>query len=320
MPVGTMIKQRVATLRAVRHWPTRILCLTFLVLQSASMNWYLMDNLTTTWAAMFSLDLVVLVLFICAMVMATRNVHEEKRLAHVAFDEVRYLPLTCIAWFVYAIALDIKMAVIFGKFSTDLDEDSFFGPNTLKTTLALAGVIYLSFLASQHDLKHGERKELLLSLTGIVLFDILDGVDNLENLFDKEIRDTYPPGLDDTVIAVCCINFLLAGVPLLTLTITKFGIRKVPKGLELVHKAAVAYAVNLPLFVTRMITWHGFSQGISIFALKNLIAMGVTSFELMEHRYARLKNGSRTSATANLDDGRSSNYRTSNDLTHDTKL
>ena len=74
---------------------------------------------------------------------------------------------------------------------------------------------------------------------------------------------------------------------------------KLPERLELLHKLLVAYAVNLPMFVTRMITWHGLSQGISIFALKNLIAMGVTAFEVLEHRFTHSKTKKETNGRKN---------------------
>ena len=193
--------------------------------------------------------------------------------------------MTYVAWVVYAVVLDIKVGVIFSEFSTDLDEEYFFGPNTCKTTLALAGLIFITFLNTQHNARDGQRKGLILELTATVLVDILDGVDNLDNLFEKDVRDTFPPGLDDAMIAVCCINFLLPTVPLLTLSFTRFGLHPLPENLEILHKLALAYLVNLPLLITRMITWHGLSQGISIFTLKNIIVISVVTFEVLEKWY-----------------------------------
>ncbi|KAH3825708.1 hypothetical protein DPMN_127589 [Dreissena polymorpha] len=119
-------------------------------------------------------------------------------------------------------------------------------------------------------------------LTTTVLFDILDGVDILENLFEKDVRESFPAGLARTMIVICCLNFMLPTLPLFTLAKTRFGLKKLPEKLELLHKIGVAYIVNLPLLITRMITWHGLSAGISIFILKNVIAIALVTFELVE--------------------------------------
>jgi hypothetical protein len=175
------------------------------------------------------------------------------------------------------------VTVIFTTFSTELDEVNFFGPNTLKTSLALSGVVFLTFLPTQHDVKTGTRKAKIVSLTAAVVFDILDGIDILENLFDKTVRDTFPEDLDRVIIATCCVNFLLPAVPLFTLAKTKFALNPLPEKHELMYKFALAYLVNFPLFVIRMVTWHGLSQGISIFVLKNFKVMGAVTFEICEH-------------------------------------
>jgi hypothetical protein len=258
------------------------MCVFLLILQAVCMNWYLMSNLSNTWAAIYGADAVVIALFALSFMMASRNMNIEKHSQGLSFSDLQHLPLTYIAWLVYTVIMDIKIIVIFSTFSTNLDEAFFFGPNTLKTTIALTGIVFITYLPTLNDIQHGHRKDIIITLTSTVVFDILDGVDNLENLFDKDIRDTYPPGLDDAIIAVCCINFLLPTVPLFTLAKTKFGIKKLPFKLELLHKFAIAYLINLPLFITRMITWHGLSQGISIFLLKNIMAMGVVTFEVCE--------------------------------------
>ena len=272
-------------LRCLHHWPTRTLCIILTLLQAASLSWLLMEHLSYNWAAMFASDAVVIAIFILSFIMSTSVMHNEKRVDNLSFIDSRHQPMTYVAWVVYAVVLDIKVGVIFSEFSTDLDEEYFFGPNTCKTTLALAGLIFITFLNTQHNARDGQRKGLILELTATVLVDILDGVDNLDNLFEKDVRDTFPPGLDDAMIAVCCINFLLPTVPLLTLSFTRFGLHPLPENLEILHKLALAYLVNLPLLITRMITWHGLSQGISIFTLKNIIVISVVTFEVLEKWY-----------------------------------
>lgn len=270
-------------IRCCHHWPTRFLCVVLMLLQAASVNWYLMNHLSFKWAVMYCADALVVILFVLAMYMATKNIHKEKQSVDLTSENLKHLPLMYTSWFFYAVLLDIKVVVIFLKFSTDLDDKNFFGPNTLKTTLALSGVVFITFLSTQHDVKSRHRRSLILSLTATVLFDILDGVDILENLFDKDARNAFPPELDGVIIAIFGINFLIPTVPLFTLAKTKFALHSLPKRLEIFHKFSMAFIVNLPLFVIRMVTWHGVSEGISIFLLKNIIGMGVATFEMCEH-------------------------------------
>jgi hypothetical protein len=121
------------------------------------MNWYLMSNLSNTWAAIYSADAVVIALFALSFMMASRNMNIEKHSQSLTFSDVKHLPLTYIAWLVYTVIMDVKIIVIFSTFSTDLDEDSFFGPNTLKTTIALTGIVFITYLPALNDIQHGHR-------------------------------------------------------------------------------------------------------------------------------------------------------------------
>ena len=276
-------------LRCLHHWPTRILCVTLTLLQGASLNWLLMHHLSSTWAAMFVADAVVVAIFIASFHMATNVMRVEKKLKQPTFSDSRHQPLTYVGWFVYGTVLDIKVCVLFATFSTHLDEENFFGPNTCKTILSMAGLVFIAFLHTQHDVRDGDRKTLVFTLTPTTLLDLLDSVEYLDNLFEKDVRDTFPPGLDVAMIVVCCINFLLPTIPLLTLSLTRFGLKPLPRKLLLVHKLSLAYLVNLPLFTTRMITWHGLSHGISMFTLKNLVVMGVVTFDVLEKWYLEVE-------------------------------
>lgn len=234
---------------------------------------------------MYAADAFVVGLFISSFIMSANAIRAENKAKSLTFSNSKHQPITYLAWFVYACVLDIKIAFIFSTFSTHLNEDHFFGPNTCKTSLALAGLIFITFLHTHHDVKDGNRKALILTLTAHVFVDILDGVKYIDNLFRKDVRDAFPHYMDDAMIVVCCINFLLPTIPLLTLSLTRFGLSPLTNKLELLHNIMLAYLVNLPLFVTRMITWHGFSQGISIFTLKNITVMGVVTFDVLQKWY-----------------------------------
>ena len=283
--------QRHPVLRCVHHWPTRCLCISLTLLQAVSTNWYLIHHLGSSWSVMFALDACVVAVFIWSFSMAASNIQWEKRHRHAEdfHSKINQQPLTYIGWIVYALVLCFKFYLIFAQFSTHLHEGDFFGPNTCKTSLGISGLVFITFLYTQHDVREGERKALVLSLTSQVLVDLLDIAEYLDNLFREEERKDFLPGLDYIMIFVCCINLLLPALPLFTLSRTKFGLHPLPVRLERLHKIGLAYLVNLPLFVTRMILWHGLSQGISIFTLKNLVIMSVVTFQMLERWYTEDK-------------------------------
>jgi hypothetical protein len=197
--------------------------------------------------------------------------------------------LSVASWFIYTVIVASKAGIIFIDFADDLDENNFFGPNTLKTALALAGVVFLLHLSSLHDAKPGsERRAYIDELAGTVIFDIMDCVDSMEPLFIKEDREAFPPGLVEAIVAIACLNFVIPTIPLLTLSHSKFGHAMLPRRLVMMHKILLAYIINLPLLTMRMILWHGLNHGVSIFSLKNVIVIGVITYDFYEHHEAEM--------------------------------
>lgn len=251
-------------------------------LQAAILDYYLITYKGNPWLACIAADIVVTSVFIVCFVLSYRHLKTSRKNC-ADEDETPSYSLVPLTWFIYATLLAIKVGICFKDFAYLLDEDKFFGPNTLKTTIALGGVVFTLLLATNHDAKSGSpRRKYIEELSGTVVFDILDCVDSMEILFLKEERDSFPPGLEDTIIAIALINFIIPTIPLVTLSKTKYGKAKLSHKLVVVHKVILAFCVNLPLLITRMILWHGLSRGISIFSLKNIIVIAVISFDLYE--------------------------------------
>jgi hypothetical protein len=211
--------------------------------------------------------------------------------------------LPVISWFIYAVIVATKSGIIFIDFADDLDESNFFGPNTLKTALALAGVVFLLHLSSLHDAKPGsERRAYIDELAGTVIFDIMDCVDSMEPLFIKEDREAFPPGLVEAIVAIACVNFVIPTIPLLTLSHSMFGHAMLPRRLVMMHKILLAYIINLPLLIMRMILWHGLNHGVSIFSLKNIIVIGVITYDFYEHHEANMDESFKKNKVSNIKD------------------
>ncbi|XP_033732603.1 uncharacterized protein LOC117322015 [Pecten maximus] len=269
--------------RTVKHLPTRLVCVLVLLLQAAALDYYLVTYKNLNWAGWAAADIVVLILLAISFYFGYRFHSREKSGKNDNEDLEIHTRVGVVTWFVYASVLCFKVAYAFKDFSHKLDEDSFFGENTLKTTVALAGIVFLILLTTLHDAKPGShRRKYIDELTGTVIFDILDCVDSMEILFDEEARANILPSLDDTIIGIACVNFLLPTIPLITLAKTNFGHKKLSEKMVILHKVLLAFIVNLPLLITRMIVWHGMSHGISIFSLKNIIVIGMVSYDLYE--------------------------------------
>jgi hypothetical protein len=193
------------------------------------------------------------------------------------------------SWLIYAVIVASKSGIIFVDFADDLDENNFFGPNTLKTTLALTGVIFLLHISSLHNAKPGSKRRAYIDeLSGTVIFDIMDCVDSMEPLFIKENREAFPPALVDAIVAIACLNFVIPTIPLLTLFYSRFGHAMLSRRLVMIHKILLAFIINLPLLIMRMILWHGLNHGISIFSLKNVTVISIISYDFYEHHEAKM--------------------------------
>lgn len=271
--------------KSIRHLPSRLLCLCFHFIQAAILDYYLVIYKGHPWLICISADVVVAIVFVMCFYFSYKYLKHAQTwgVDNVTVSDSGNLPMSPVAWFLYATLVSIKTGICFKDFVFELDESTFFGPNTLKTSIALSGIIFTLLLATNHDAKPGShRRKYIEELTGTVIFDILDCVDSMEILFIREERETFPKGMDDAIIAIALINFFLPTIPLITLSKTKYGEAKLSHKLVMIHKVCLAFFVNLPLLITRMVLWHGLSRGISIFSLKNIIVIGMISFDLYE--------------------------------------
>ncbi|XP_046544494.1 uncharacterized protein LOC124254691 [Haliotis rubra] len=230
---------------ALNGIPARILCILLLLTQGGILDYFLAKHQTWAWIAF---DLVNVGLFIASFVISRRHLALQK----AGDEKTKAFTLGWLAWLVYSVSLVARMAIAFNKFSFKLSEDTFFGPNTLKTSLACASCVFVLLLTSHHDAPAAsERRRYIEELTGTVVFDVLG------------TRDMFLPGLQEAVLVVAGLNLIIPTVPLITLNLTKFGYKKMPKRLVALHKLLVVLVVNVPNLIVRLVLWHGFSVGIS---------------------------------------------------------
>lgn len=268
------------------HIPIRILCLIIVLQQGVVLDYYLVTHKNIYWYSWIIADIAVLFVFVMAFIISYRHL----LLAKSAFlsnapVQTGALPLGYFAWFVYAALLASRVAIIFRDFAWKLNEEDFFGPNTLKINISMAAFVFLLLLLSHHDAEvDSERQRKITEISGTVVFDVLDSVDVLDILFDKSAIDDFPVYMDTAIIVIACINLLLPTLPLMTLSQAHFGHKLVPREIGMLHKMMIVFLVNVPLLTIRLLLWHLLSKDISIFPVKNVIVIFLVCHDLYEKR------------------------------------
>ncbi|KAK3774465.1 hypothetical protein RRG08_000418 [Elysia crispata] len=258
--------------------PAAVLCVVLCVLQMASLDYYLFSMLSVnelTWIAADGINIAFLV-FVIVQARTTPGQHNKS-----------VSSLGWVSWLLMNMAVSAKVSVLilFGMDRLEEEGITFWGANTLKTTIALGAIIFLLLLITQHDEELGSEGRIYIEeLTGTVVFDIIDTVEIFDTLLDLEERKILWHALEEAILAVAVVNLMLPTVPLFTLARTHFGRKKLHKRLIYLHRILVVLIVNVPNLVLRMVLWHGHNIGISPFSLKNIVLIFLTIYEFYEHK------------------------------------
>lgn len=290
--------------------PAATLCVFLFITQAAVMDYYLIIHLSRDHLSWMACDLVNLSLLISCIYQS-----HIVRLKEENHEEAAY-SFAWVSWLIMNIVLSAKTIVVFVKFAVKLEEEhpSFFGPNTLKTTIALGSCVFLLLLTTQHDAPLGsERRRYIDELTGTVVFDLLDTADILEILFEQNKTEFFWTGLREFILAVATLNLVIPTVPLLTLSRTKFGRDKLQRRLIYLHRLLVVLAVNVPNLLVRLNLWHGYSVAISPFTLKNIILISITVYEFYLHKKGKYQEHERERLEIKNKDQRNSETNFSKD-------
>lgn len=275
--------------------PLRILCTVLVLLQGAVLDYYLVYHKNYYWCSWIVADVALFFTFFMAFVISYRHliVAKESAEKHTPI-QTGPLPLGYFAWLVYSSLLAARVALIFKDIAFKLNEEDFFGPNTLKISISSAAFVFLFLLLTHHNAETDSlRKVFINELTGTVVFDVLDSVDILDVLFDHEAIEDFPVHLDTAIITVACINLILPTIPLATLSSTHFGHRKAPKEIIFLHKMLLVFLVNLPLLIIRLLLWHVLSKEISVFPVKNLVVIFLVFHDMYEKRKEEIEQEGR---------------------------
>lgn len=269
--------------------PIRIFCITLLILQMAIIDVYLATYINKKWLAFIAGDIIVVLLFIIALVVSYFHIRDQRlrnlSVSAASVVQASKLPFSYIAWGVYAIIFVGKVLICFTFFAYKLHEKDFWGPNILKMMLALSAPIFLLFLLSHYSTsKESERKKFIDNLTSSVTFDIFDTVDILDILFTEQSRIILSFSMEKAILATGLVNLFLPLVPLMVLSRTQFGHQRLRDHIVDVYKILLMLVVNIPYIVIRLLLWNVYNRNISIFLMKNLMAIFVTIYDIYQRK------------------------------------
>ena len=238
------------------------------------------------WSFWIIVDLICLALFVMSLSMASHRFFSRRQRskckdAHViGFGE---LPMGYIAWAIYSLQLSLRTVILFKYVVYHLEESNFFGPNTLRTAMALAAVLFLELVLSHHD---APRKrcihDYINDVAGSTALDILDAVAILDVLYDSKSKNYMDPYMHTSLVTISSINFMLPTLTLFVLSRGHFEEKRSNVAVYMSYRLLHVVCGDLALLTMRMILWHVNEEKISVFIIKNFINIGMTVKQVYE--------------------------------------
>ena len=185
-------------------------------------------------------------------------------------------------WFLYSVALVIMIGVIFGGIviENQLRNDTFFGPNVLKSTLSLTPVQMLLLLTSTTD-----NAEVLMEVYFSATLDLFDGMEMLEVLL-QDRNDAIDEEMKIAILTTVIIFFLFSFMELLQVetveserTPTATDVENQSEPTAKLQKTIIEVnrvfqiVLNALFLALRLALWFAYHQDAAIFIAKNTISL-----------------------------------------------
>lgn len=280
-------------------WLSRVSCLCFIIFQCGMLDYYIINyfvnsslsNATNSvvnmagyaYLGLIGVDLTCFLLFLAAAITSLDSYYRKRENGRLIGNGE--LPLGYIAWGFYAIQLAGRIGIIFdSNLVSTLNKSNFFGPSTLKTAFALCAVIFVQLILMHHDAPHSScRHEYVNDIALGTSLDILDGVSVLNVMFDPSSPEsnTNSP-LHIAIVCVACVNLFLPTIPLFILSRDHFGKHRISIWFQIAYRACRIVFSDISMFVVRIMIVSTQDAVISVFAIKNLISLGMNLKWLLE--------------------------------------
>lgn len=280
-----------------------IILILILVTQGSILDYYLIlhNGGTSGWYFWFLADLLVLIAFMSAVVISYRYYNKKARMIQALksghksimtaiklaqnppnsppkpLPKAGLLPLAYLVWVFYVTLLVVKIIILFKmEIAQNLDDKTSFGPQLLKVVIGMSSVVFFLLVESHSDAEpQSERLAYMHLLITGTAFEIFDSITFLGILLPNQSHVVLPFALEDVILGLSCANLFLPGLALYKLSQCEFGLRKRSLGLSLFYKAIHLLLINIPFLVIRIFLWTAFDHDISLFLMKNIMAVVV---------------------------------------------
>ncbi|KAG0434581.1 hypothetical protein HPB47_019001, partial [Ixodes persulcatus] len=260
-----------------------LVLLVVLVFQGSTLDFYLIrsNEGSVAWYFWFLADFLVVIAIMCAVFFARRHYRRmAQREEDAPQEDCPYpvwgrFPLCYVSWLLYSLLLVAKVVLLFRlDVAQLLEENARYGVQFLKAVVAASAVVFLLLVEGHHDAaSQSEQRTYLRSLCTGTTFELLDSVTFLGLLFPNETHLTLTYPLENAVLALACVNFVLPGLALFKLSQCEYGLRPRPLGLKLLYKLLHLSLVNVPYLAIRVYLWGFFGHDVSLFIVKNLLGI-----------------------------------------------
>ncbi|GFR16707.1 uncharacterized protein TNCT_622741 [Trichonephila clavata] len=277
------------SIRLVQHVFDCLGLLLIIVLQGSILDYYLIlhNGGNAAWYFWFLADFLILIAFMAAAVISYRYYQKKGRERKTdssakentsksrSLFKFGYFPLVYIVWFFYSSLLTAKVILLFKlDVAQSLDANSAFGPQLLKVIIASSAVVFLLLVETHNNAEtYSDHQAYIYYLITSTVFEIFDSVTFLGILFPTESKIILTFPLENSVLILSCINFILPTLTLYKLSLSEFGTHPRSLGIPLLYKALHLGLVNIPYFVIRVYLWSLYDHDVTLFLLKNILAM-----------------------------------------------
>lgn len=264
-----------------------LVLLVAVVFQGSTLDFYLIQHNqgSVAWYFWFLADFLVLIGIMSAVFLARRHFRRSAPSPDQPDDgtpepepphpTLGRFPLCYTSWLLYSLLLVAKVVLLFRMdVAQVLKDDDWYGIQFLKAVVAVAAVIFLLLVESHNEAgAASEQRTYLHSLCTGTTFEVLDSVTFLGLLFPNETHLTLTYPLENAVLALTCVNFLLPTLALFKLSQCEFGQLPRPLGLKLLYKLLHLCLINVPYLAIRLYLWSFFGHDVSLFLIKNLLGI-----------------------------------------------
>lgn len=264
-----------------------LVLLVAVVFQGSTLDFYLIQHNqgSVAWYFWFLADFLVLIGIMSAVFLARRHFRRSAPSPDQPDDAtpepepphpiLGRFPLCYTSWLLYSLLLVAKVVLLFRMdVAQVLKDDDRYGAQFLKAVVAVAAVIFLLLVESHNEAgATSEQRTYLHSLCTGTTFEVLDSVTFLGLLFPNETHLTLTYPLENAVLALTCVNFLLPTLALFKLSQCEFGQLPRPLGLKLLYKLLHLCLIDVPYLAIRIYLWSFFGHDVSLFVVKNILGI-----------------------------------------------